>query len=34
MDDPTLVNAFSSGSVLGMQHALENAVPLFADALG
>jgi iron complex transport system substrate-binding protein len=34
LEDQTLVSAFSSGSVLGMQHALENAVPLFADAVG
>src|SRR3954454_21890077 len=34
MEDQTLVNAFSSGSVLGTRYALENAVPLFADALG
>ena len=33
MDDETLVNAFSSGSALGIGYALENAVPLFADAL-
>jgi iron complex transport system substrate-binding protein len=33
LDDETLVNAFSSGSVLGIGYALENAVPLFADAL-
>jgi iron complex transport system substrate-binding protein len=34
LDDPTLVSAFSSGSVLGTRYALENAVPLFAGALG
>jgi iron complex transport system substrate-binding protein len=34
LEDQTLVNAFSSGSVLGTQYALENAVPLFAGALG
>ncbi|GAB3355677.1 iron-siderophore ABC transporter substrate-binding protein [Modestobacter lapidis] len=33
MDDETLTNAFSSGSALGIQYALDNAVPLFADAL-
>jgi iron complex transport system substrate-binding protein len=33
LDDDTLANAFSSGSALGIQYALENAVPLFADAL-
>jgi iron complex transport system substrate-binding protein len=32
--DPDLINAFSSGSPLGIRHALDNAVPLFADALG
>ena len=32
--DQTLVNAFSSGSALGTQYALENAVPLFAETLG
>jgi iron complex transport system substrate-binding protein len=31
--DETLANAFSSGSVLGTQYALDNAVPLFAGAL-
>jgi iron complex transport system substrate-binding protein len=31
--DETLANAFSSGSVLGTGHALDNAVPLFAEAL-
>ncbi|WP_222264626.1 ABC transporter substrate-binding protein [Modestobacter marinus] len=34
LEDPTLVSAFSSGSVLGIEYALENAVPLFAGALG
>jgi ABC-type Fe3+-hydroxamate transport system substrate-binding protein len=29
----TLVSAFSSSSALGIQYALENAVPLFAAAL-
>lgn len=33
LDDPELANAFSSGSTLGTLHAIENAVPLFADAL-
>jgi iron-siderophore transport system substrate-binding protein len=33
LDDETLANAFSSGSVLGTEYALENAVPLFAEAL-
>ena len=33
LEDQTLVNAFSSGSALGTRYALENAVPLFADAL-
>jgi len=33
LDDETLVNAFSSGSVLGTGYALDDAVPLFADAL-
>jgi iron complex transport system substrate-binding protein len=33
LDDPTLVNAFSSGSVLGTGYALDEAVPLFARAL-
>ena len=31
--DETLVSAFSSGSALGIRYALDNAVPLFADAL-
>jgi len=34
LDDQDLANAFSSGSPLGIQYALENAVPLFAGALG
>ncbi|MCZ2805925.1 iron-siderophore ABC transporter substrate-binding protein [Modestobacter sp. VKM Ac-2983] len=34
LDDQTLTNAFSSGTPLGIQYALENAVPQFADALG
>jgi iron complex transport system substrate-binding protein len=33
MDDETLVTAFSSNSALGILYALENTVPLFADAL-
>jgi iron complex transport system substrate-binding protein len=33
LEDQTLVSAFSSGSVLGIRYALENAVPLFADAV-
>ncbi len=33
LDDETLVNAFSSGSALGIQYALAEAVPLFAEAL-
>ncbi len=33
LDDPALVNAFSSGSVLGTGYALDEAVPLFAGAL-
>lgn len=28
MEDPTLINAFSSGSTLGTKYAIENAVPL------
>ncbi len=31
--DETLANAFSSGSVLGTGYALDDAVPLFAEAL-
>ncbi len=34
LDDQDLANAFSSGSPLGIQYALDNAVPLFAGALG
>jgi iron-siderophore transport system substrate-binding protein len=34
LEDETLVNAFSSGSVQGIGYALDNAVPQFADALG
>jgi iron complex transport system substrate-binding protein len=33
LSDQTLVSAFSSSSALGIQYALENAVPLFAAAL-
>ncbi|TFV82816.1 iron-siderophore ABC transporter substrate-binding protein [Blastococcus sp. CT_GayMR16] len=33
LEDEDLVSAFSSGSSLGIQYALENAVPMFADAL-
>ncbi len=33
LEDETVVNAFSSASVLGIGYALDNAVPLFADAL-
>jgi iron complex transport system substrate-binding protein len=33
LEDQTLVNAFSSGSVLGQRYALDTAVPLFAQAL-
>lgn len=33
MDDLGLANAFSSGTSLGTTYALEQAVPLFADAL-
>ncbi|RZU33643.1 iron-siderophore ABC transporter substrate-binding protein [Blastococcus saxobsidens] len=33
LEDATLVSAFSSGSPLGIRYAIENAVPLFADAL-
>ncbi|WP_104522795.1 iron-siderophore ABC transporter substrate-binding protein [Blastococcus atacamensis] len=33
LEDTTLTNAFSSGSSLGIRYALDNAVPLFADAL-
>src|SRR4051794_63263 len=34
LDDTTLTNAFSIGTPQGIQYALDNAVPLFADALG
>jgi len=33
LEDQTLLNAFSSGSALGIQYAVENAVPLFAEAV-
>ena len=33
LDDQTLSNAFSIGSPQGIEYALDNAVPLFADAL-
>ncbi|SNS04328.1 iron complex transport system substrate-binding protein [Geodermatophilus saharensis] len=33
LEDQTLVSAFSSGSVLGTEYALEQAVPLFAETL-
>jgi iron complex transport system substrate-binding protein len=33
LEDEVLVSAFSSGSALGIGYALDNAVPLFADAL-
>ncbi|TFV67808.1 UNVERIFIED_ORG: iron-siderophore ABC transporter substrate-binding protein [Bacillus sp. AZ43] len=34
LDDPTMLNAFSSASVPGLRYALDTTVPLFADALG
>jgi len=34
LEDKNLVNAFSSGSSLGMAYALDHAVPLFTTALG
>jgi iron complex transport system substrate-binding protein len=34
LDDAMLTNAFSIGSPQGIQYALQNAVPLFATALG
>ncbi|WP_255817696.1 iron-siderophore ABC transporter substrate-binding protein [Kineococcus sp. TRM81007] len=34
LDDQDLVSAFSSGTPLGLGYALDNAVPLFAQALG
>jgi iron complex transport system substrate-binding protein len=33
LDDSTLTNAFSSSSALGIEYALQHAVPLFAAAL-
>jgi iron complex transport system substrate-binding protein len=33
LDDETLTSAFSIGTTLATQYALDNAVPLFADAL-
>jgi ABC-type Fe3+-hydroxamate transport system substrate-binding protein len=33
LDDPTVLNAFSSGSAPGLLYALDTAVPLFATAL-
>ena len=33
LEDQTLVSAFSIGTSLGIRYALDNAVPLFADAL-
>ncbi|MGY1744789.1 iron-siderophore ABC transporter substrate-binding protein [Blastococcus sp. SYSU D00695] len=33
LEDTTLVNAFSAASVSGIGYALDNAVPLFAEAL-
>jgi iron complex transport system substrate-binding protein len=33
LEDQTLVSAFSSGSALGTQYALDEAVPLFAETL-
>ncbi|WP_299036201.1 iron-siderophore ABC transporter substrate-binding protein [uncultured Pseudokineococcus sp.] len=33
LEDQTLLNAFSSGSALGIDYAVENAVPLFAEAV-
>ncbi|MFD0199650.1 MULTISPECIES: iron-siderophore ABC transporter substrate-binding protein [Saccharothrix] len=34
LEDKALINAFSSGSSLGLAHALDHAVPLFTAALG
>jgi iron complex transport system substrate-binding protein len=34
LDDPELVNAFSSGSTLGVSYALDGIVPLIHEALG
>ncbi len=33
LDDPELANAFSSGSTLGVSHALDGIVPLIQEAL-
>ncbi len=33
LDDPTMLNAFSSASAPGLLYALDTTVPLFADAL-
>jgi ABC-type Fe3+-hydroxamate transport system substrate-binding protein len=33
LEDQDLVSAFSSGTPLGIEYALENAVPMFADTL-
>ncbi|WP_199506179.1 hypothetical protein [Geodermatophilus sp. TF02-6] len=33
LEDQILISAFSSGSALGIGYALDDAVPLFADAL-
>ena len=33
LEDQTLTSAFSIGTPQGIQYALDNAVPLFADAL-
>jgi iron complex transport system substrate-binding protein len=33
LEDQDLINAFSSGSVLGTLYAIEHTIPLFADAL-
>lgn len=33
LEDPALVNAFSSGTAPGIRYALDNAVPLFAETL-
>lgn len=34
LEDTTLVSAFSGGSTLSTQYAIENAVPLFAQSVG
>ena len=33
LDDPTLISAFSGGSTLATKHAIDKAVPLFAQTL-